>query len=229
MSLKGAEAAVPLGLLEKFLRQLSHDVRNDLNAIDLFACMVAEDPGGESAVEDLKQLRDSVRYGAGRMGWLGKVLCRPEPALVAYGGRDFFDDWRGGLALKEPEVAGRCVFEREDFFGEVVVDPQMAFEALNELVGNAVAFSAEDAEVRVLFGEESGAGTVRIFQRCAVRPPGMEGWGREPFLSTRRGHYGLGLFRARRVLEGMGAVLGFWFDEAGKGLVSSVSFEGRLK
>lgn len=229
MSLKGAEAGVPLGLLENFLRQLSHDVRNDLNAIDLFACMVAEDLSGESALEDLKQLRDSVRFGAGRMGWLGKVLGRPEPSLVAYGGMDFFEDWKGALAAKKPEAAGRCVFEREDFSGEVVVDPQMAFEALNELVGNAVAFSAEDSEVRVVFGEESGAGSVRIFQRCAVRPRGMEGWGRDPFLSTRRGYYGLGLFRARRVLEAMGAVLGFWFDEAGKGLVSSVSFEGRLQ
>jgi K+-sensing histidine kinase KdpD len=213
------QSEVSLERLEGFLRLLSHDVRNDLSAIDLLATYLQEIcPGGE-VQEELGQLRASVRFAAQRMVRLSKALQPPVVEWVEYPMADLVEDWKTtweagraqqrelGVDLEWRALADRSLVE---------VDGLLVFEALGELLDNACAFAVPGSRV----GIEAGGcvGELRIRQRLAEESSmaGEAGdWGL--FESSRRGRYGVGLFRARRILEAIGAELQFTELTCGEG------------
>jgi K+-sensing histidine kinase KdpD len=106
------------------------------------------------------------------------------------------------------------------------LDPVLALEAMTELLQNAAAFSPQDATVEVTaFGDRERAFWC-IQQSAPLPPKGMPQWGRRPLESSRRAHYGLGLFRVRRVLEAQGAKLEFTHERERGVLRTEVCFPG---
>ena len=77
-------ATIAVERLEAFLRQLSHDVRNDLNAMDLLTSYVEDLQPEGSVREALAQLHDSVRYGSHRMQRLSKAVQVCDPDSIPY-------------------------------------------------------------------------------------------------------------------------------------------------
>ena len=207
-----------LARFEAFLRQLSHDVRNDLNAMDLLTSYV-EDLQTEGAVrEALAQLHDSVRYGSQRMQRLSRAVQKCEPDWIPYPNDLLFEDLRGRFELDRPECAARVDWKIVGDRLVVPVDAGLVMEALLELLGNALGFSPADSVVRVVCSSTEDGALWRIEQPAAKAPVGMERWGRVPLETTRRAHYGLGLFRVRRIVGVHHARLDF-FHEAGAGLL----------
>lgn len=229
MESSGVEA-VPFTRMAEFLRLLAHDVRNDLNAVDLLTAYIrdmAEEPGVRG---ELDQLRTAIRYGSERMQRLARAFQTPDPEKFPIPVGVLVEDVRARVERMHPEVFSRV--EWEGIPGERVlsVDVGLMGEAFCELIENAASFAADGAAVvfRVDFPGPGGVHFV-LEQRLAETLVHMSGecelWGRKPFVSARRGHYGLGLFRVRRVLEAHGTGVRFVPDRQRGVLETRVEFD----
>jgi signal transduction histidine kinase len=227
------DPSVSLPTLEHFLRLLSHDVRNDLNAIDLLGVYLNEITEQEEVRQEVTQLRAAVRFAAQRMIRVSKALQAADAELVDYPLSDLLEDWRTswesgegrqGRALWQDSIG--IEWERTADRSPVQVDGLLVFEALRELLDNAGAFSVPGSCLQVgAIQAGSGRAGLRIEQTfaeselpTALTDPGVL------LQSRRRGHYGLGLFRARRILESFGAELLFRLDPKTRKLSTLLAF-----
>jgi signal transduction histidine kinase len=213
--------------LESFLRQLSHDVRNDLNAMELLVSYVEGEGAGGDSQNAIRQLHEAVRYGARRMVRVSKAVQFPDLEHIPYPADILQEDLKARLLAERPDLAVRVVWEPCSTQAVALLDAGLVMEALTELLDNAVAFSVGDAPVHI--GVEACEVGIRwrIFQHAPECPANFEQWGRLPLVSTRRSHYGLGLFGVRRILRAHRALLGFLYDVEGQRLVTEVVFSAQ--
>lgn len=222
-------ATIAVERLEAFLRQLSHDVRNDLNAMDLLTSYVEDLQPEGSVREALSQLHDSVRYGSQRMQRLSRAVQICDPEWIPYPSDLLFEDVRARYKLDRPEVFERTNWERLGARVVVAVDPGLVMEALLELLDNALGFSPSGTSVRVFVESQEHGVLWRIEQVADKCPADISQWGRRPLESTRSSRYGLGLFRVRRIVEAHNANLNFFHQPDGQLLVTEVWFGGSLR
>lgn len=223
----GSEAGVetiPVQLLESFLRQLSHDVRNDLNAMELLVSYVEYEKSGGDVGNALKQLHDAVRYGARRMLRVSRAVQFPDVEYIPYPVDIFLEDLKERVETERPEMVVRLVWERCESRDVAMVDAGLVLEAFLELLDNATAFSSCETLVHVKVESCDSGVKWSISQHAPECPPGHEGWGRLPLVSTRRSRYGLGLFWVRRVLKAHRASLAFVYHAAEQRLVTEIVF-----
>lgn len=229
VALDGAADSVSLSLLESFLRQLSHDVRNDLNAMELLISCV-EDEDSEGDVRNaLTQLHDAVRYGARRMLRVSKAVQPPDLDCVAYPVDLLAEDLRDRLRVERPELSSRIEWMNSGQREVVHVDATLVLEALTELLDNAASFSPGDQAVVTRVEPVDGRVRWTIEQHASEQPANVSQWGAKPLMSTRRGHYGLGLFRVRRILQAHGAGLSYRHEADISKLVTEVVFPGAME
>ncbi len=222
----GVAGGVSVELVDAFLRQLSHDVRNDLNAMDLLISYAEDLGAGEKAGAALEQLHGAVRYGSQRMVRISKAFQIPMPDRIPYPVDLLFEDLRDRLSVERPELSGRL---RWVFSGEpclALLDPVLVLEAMTELLQNAAAFSAPEEPVHVAAQGDGDGAFWRVEQSAPLPVKGMQQWGLRPLESSRRAHYGLGLFRVRRILQALGARLTYSHDLERGVLRSEVFFPG---
>jgi K+-sensing histidine kinase KdpD len=212
---------VPFPRMAQFLRLLAHDVRNDLNAVDLLTAYIRDIAAEPGVRGELDQLRTAIRYGSERMQRLSRAFQNPEPDKFPIPVRVLVENFQMNLAQASPQGFERIRWREIPEEGVLSVDATLLEEVLNELVENALAFSAEDAGLE--FGVEvAGCGVCFVVEQPAGHAlcGDAKEWGRQPFVSTRRGHYGLGLYRARRLVEALGAGLEF-VGEPQRGVLQS--------
>ena len=129
---------------------------------------------------------------------------------MEYPAGDFFEDFRERFERLHVSAAGRVTWEIPVTGAVLFVDPELSIHALLELLGNGLQFGAEGGTIAVSAAAAGPGEGVRVTLRQDLpQAPGVppDRWGHEPLLSTRRGAYGLGLFRVRRILEAQGAAL----------------------
>lgn len=221
-----AAGRVSVELVDAFLRQLSHDVRNDLNAMDLLISYAEDLGAGEKAASTLEQLHGAIRYGSQRMVRISRAFQRPLPDVIPYPVDLLFEDLKDRLSVERPELSGRLKWVYSGGSCNALLDPVLVLEAMTELLQNAAAFSAQDTPVHVLARGDSSGAYWSIEQTASHPLEGMRDWGMRPLESSRRSHYGLGLFRTRRILTALGASLEFVQDMKRGVLRTEVLFPG---
>ncbi len=220
--------AVPWERVERFVGQLTHDVRNGLNALELQLTFLGEISTDPEAVDEIKRLR----------GTLGNVTRQLQALRLATGGSasypleypaaEFFADLRERFAKMHPGASEKVIWETlveaEKF---VLVDPEQTLNALLELLANALQFAPSAAPpIRVQVSTSPEFATVRLLETQPVGPMiPAEDWGRTPLLTTRRGAYGLGLFRARRCLESESGTLAVDYSSENHLLTTTVTLQ----
>lgn len=219
------KVAVSFEALAGFLRLLSHDVRNDLNAVDLLTAYIQDVTGAESIRAELAQLRTAIRYGSERMHRLSRAFDLPRVDAISLPLHVLMDDLRAQLLAENPEIETRVRWQIEDEHESVFVDPTLAMEVVRELADNALAFSPHGSHVNVTVGVNAIHSLEwRFSQTLRETSASPDQWGRSPFLSSRRGHYGLGLFRARRIVEAHKGSMEFMHDRKTNILTALVRF-----
>jgi K+-sensing histidine kinase KdpD len=221
-----AAGGVSVELVDAFLRQLSHDVRNDLNAMDLLISYAEDLGAGEKARDVLEQLHGAIRYGSQRMVRISKAFHPPVPDRIPYPVDLLFEDLKDRLSVERPELSGRLQWVYSGESCRALLDPVLALEAMTELLQNAAAFSPQDAPVQVSAQGDARGAYWRIEQSAPAPLAGMQQWGMRPLESSRRAHYGLGLFRVRRIVDALGATLSFTQDPERGVLRTEVGFPG---
>jgi len=206
------ESLVPFERVAKFIRQLTHDVRNGLSALDLEGAYIAELVTDPEVADEVRKLRSVVANTARSLREISQnfqpVTVHPVP-------------WKATVFVEELGVRLRKEFPEETAAGAVAVESRLreetidldfeqGIEAILSVVRNAFQFGGERARVAILAfaqGEEvvMEAREPKTDFQSQVPP---EEWGVAPLITTRSGGYGLGLFRTRRIFEAHGGKFG---------------------
>jgi K+-sensing histidine kinase KdpD len=206
----------------RFVRQLSHDLRNHLNAIELQSAYISELDASAELKGEIKRLREMI---SGLSTVLQKLtgLGEVKPILISYRASDFVEDLRKTIAHEFPNESAEITWEIPGGDAMLNVDPQLLQQAFSEVFANA-------------FQHDRGKGALIATARSdrkrfvfSLREPktrfelSTENWGREPFRRITRGHYGLGLNRARIIMEAHGGEMQAEYDPKDSVLLTTLT------
>ena len=220
------EPLVPLERVAKFIRQLTHDVRNGLSAIDLETAFIAEIATDPEVLTEARKLREMVAETAKMLRRVSQnfqpVTAHPIPWAAA----TVMEELNKQLQAEFPEEAPTVALENQFGAETVQIDLNQTLAAVLAVLRNAFQFGQEGARVRVIGGVQEGQATLEVREpREALQnetPP--EQWSVQPLRSTRSGGYGLGLYRARQIAEAQGGSLETHFT--GSELVTRITLPG---
>ena len=132
--MNAAELTVPFERVATMVSQLTHDVRNGFNAMELQAAYVADlltDPEDTAeAVRELKRLRGLIEDYAKTLPRFSARFRVAVPARVRYPAKMFIEDFRQRLARVQPDFAPQVMWTEELADEAAEVDPEMIFAAL---------------------------------------------------------------------------------------------------
>jgi light-regulated signal transduction histidine kinase (bacteriophytochrome) len=211
----------------KFIGQLNHDLRNHLNGVELQAAFLGEILDDPEAKAEIKRLREMTGELGAHLQKLSNSLGKIQPQTMPYPAADFVEDLRAKLTRAQPEQSAAIEWNVSLGKEMLEIDPQILTEAFVELLTNADAHGR--GEGPLVFGAHGQNGTVEF----SLREPKTafegetEDWGARPLQRLRSGHYGIGLFRARRIFEAHDAQYRVHFDPAASVLETNVSLPAR--
>jgi len=201
-----------------FVRQHTHDLRNELNGLDLEAALLADivtDPEARASVD---RMRVEIRKIAANLRTLSTRFAEVRPSRMVIPARELFLIWQDQLtALEGLEV------DWIDQLGEeqVNVDPTTVAQALREILVNAHAFRVGGKLRAVAQGNGSLVFELHEPKTDTIDPAR---WGRSPLDSTRHGCYGLGLCTVLQTIEANEGSVSWRFAAEEKSLVTTVTF-----
>lgn len=206
-----------------FVRQLSHDLRNHLNAAELQSAYIGEIAEGAELKEEVKRLR-------AMLGEMGSSLQRLTGALVPtkltgmpYEAAAFVEDLQVKMKQQFPETADAVRWESNLAGPMLEIDPQILQQAMLELFTNAFLHERGDGPLLAVAAVRGGTFIFELREPKRAFHGSTENWGREPFRNVKHGHYGLGLPRVRAIIEAHGGELQARYDSGAASLVTTVS------
>jgi K+-sensing histidine kinase KdpD len=218
------EIQVPLPRVAGFIRQVTHDVRNGLNSMDLQAAYMAELLTDPEAQEELSRLRGLIQNTARQLQSLSSNFYTTKPSLVVYSIGILVEDLQARLLKGFPEKAAEVTWKVD--IGEeeaVAIDIEMFFGAIIRLFENAFGYAEPGGSIAADARIEDDRFVLVISETRSSVPSDPDRWGEEPFVSTRRGGYGLGIFRARAFLSAQSGDLQISHDSGRNLLLTRVS------
>jgi signal transduction histidine kinase len=215
--------AVPFTRVTGLVRQITHDVRNVLNNIDLQTAYLQGIITDSEVTPELKRLRAMVSESAKMLQALSARFWLAKPNFVTYEATIFFEDLQMRLAKLLPEQAVDIHWTVKLGKEAISADIEMLFRGLIEYFQNAFQFREGQNPIEARVGVEKGRLIIEIIESKSSVPSPPETWGCEPLVSTRRGGFGMGLFHARHVLAVHEGTAVATFDPAEKRLRTRVS------
>ena len=207
----------------RFVRQLSHDLRNHLNAIELQSAYISELDADLKLKREIVRLRENISRLTAILQKLSAGVGEIKPNLISYEAADFVEDLRRKIAHDFPNESTEVNWEGETGDSVLNIDPQLLQQAFIELFANA-------------FQHDRGKGALAAMARIdknrfvfALREPkarfelSTENWGREPLRTISQGHYALGLNRVRVIVEAHGGEMHAHYDSKGPTLVTTLT------
>src|SRR5688500_8576447 len=86
----------------KFVRQLAHDLRNDLNAAELQSAYLIEIAEAGELKDEIKRLRGMISQVGANLQSLTGALGLPRLTQMSYSAKDFVEDLRQKLETDYP-------------------------------------------------------------------------------------------------------------------------------
>jgi signal transduction histidine kinase len=215
--------AVPFPRVTGLVRQLTHDVRNGLNNVDLQAAYLQELVGDAQVLPEIKRLRGMVTDAAKMLAAFSANFWLPKPHFITYSAGIFVEDFRQRLETMLPEQAPQIQWTVDLHDEAIPVDIDMFFRGLAEFFKNACQFREANRPIEVHVDAEDGMMVLKLVEGKSSVPSPPETWGHDPLISTRRGGFGMGLFYAHQVIALHGGEVAVTFDSAMEQLTTRVS------
>jgi K+-sensing histidine kinase KdpD len=206
----------------RFIRQLSHDLRNHLNAIELQSAYISELEGDANLKGEVNRLREMISRLTSTLQQVSGGVGAVKPNLISYPASDFIEDLRKKIAQEFPNESSEISWDVKPGDAVMNIDPHLLQEAIMELFANA-------------FRHDRGKGALAAEARVdknrflfTLREPKIrfklstENWGREPLQNVSHGHYGFGLNRVRTILEAHGGEMHAQYEPKGSALVTAL-------
>ena len=210
----GDSITVPWSDVVRFVRQLSHDLRNHLNAAELQAVYLNELAADDEMKSEIKRLREMIGQLGTILQKLSADLGQGKPNLMTYGAADFVEDMRRKVAQDFPEQSALAQWEGQLKNETFEIDPQLLQQAILELFGNAFRHEPKPDAIKARARIEKGRFVFTLEERRTPFDLPTENWGREPLGHVGQGHYGLGLNRVRAIVEAQRGEFGAKYDSS---------------
>jgi K+-sensing histidine kinase KdpD len=208
----------------RFVRQLSHDLRNDLNAAELQAALVSELTGEDAELkEEVKRLRGLIAKLAITLQGIASVVGQVSPNMMPYRVSEFIEDLHQKIAKDFPAESAAVNWENQTGEAMISIDPQLFQLAWLEIFRNAFQHERGEGPLAAKAGIVSEKFVFTLSEPKARFELPTENWGREPIGKVRQGHYGLGLNRVRVILEAHGGELRAQYDSKASKLVTTIT------
>ncbi len=205
-----------------FVRQLAHDVRNDLNALELEIALLAEpEPGTVSSADNLAGVRTAVRSAANRLRHISSRVDEISLRRSQVSAADLLEIIKEKVVKNHP-LDRNDRWQTDGGATTMQVDIYLLADAIVELVTNAFQSREKGRPIEVISRVEDDTYKIEIFETKQARPEELETWGGSPFARVRRGHYGLGLFFAARIIAAHGASIERSFHSSSSILRTSI-------
>ena len=192
---------VPWSDMVRFVRQLSHDLRNDLNAIELQSAYIGELAQDQELTSEIKRLREVVSGMNSTLQLLSKAVGEVTPNLVTYPAGEFMTDMRTQIERNFPKEDHEVTWDVQLQDQMLNVDPQLFQEVFVELFANAFQHDRGNGALVARATISDGTFVFSLQESKAVFSSDTRNWGREPLRHIKQRHYGLGLNRVRAIVE----------------------------
>ena len=214
---------VPWSDFVRFVRQLSHDLRNHLNAVELQSAYLEEVVTDDEVKSEIRRLRQMMSELSVVLQKLSANVAQPKPNVIPYGAAEFIEDIRRKLANIFPKEEPAVEWDVQLQDANLQIDPQLVQEALLELFGNAFRHQLSGQSLK------ASARVDRDSLLFTLREPkerfdlSTERWGSEPLRRVTQGHYALGLNRVRAIVESHGGQFNAQYDPTSGVLATTIA------
>ena len=214
---------IPWADTVRFIRQLSHDLRNHLNAIELQSAYISELESDANLKGEVNRLREMISGLTSVLQRVSGVLGDVKPSLISYRASDFVEDLRKKIAQEFPDESPAIHWDVRPDGALLSIDPQLLQEAIIELFANAFHHDRSEGTIAVAATIDKNQ-FLFTFREPKIRfQLSTENWGREPLRNVSRGHYGLGLSRVRTIVEAHGGEMHAQYDPKVSALVTTLT------
>jgi K+-sensing histidine kinase KdpD len=215
--------SVPWADAIRFIQQLSHDLRNHLNAIELQSTYIGELTDTPELKDEIKRLREMISRLTSTLQKLSRGLADMKANLISYRAADFVEDLRKRIGLEFPEKNNQISWDIRSGGAVLHIDPELLQQAFIELLDNA--FLHERGEGALLLTARTGKNRFMftLHEPKARFKGSTEHWGREPLRNVSRDHYGLGLNRVRAIVKANGGEMHAKYDPNTAALVTTLT------
>jgi len=214
---------VPWSDAIRFVQQLSHDLRNDLNAIGLQSAYIAELEKNEEVQGEIKRLREMVSRLASTLQRLSRDVGEVKPTLISYRATDFMEDLRRKIEADFPKQNTEITWEIQPGTAMLNVDPQLLQEVFTELFANAFRHDRGKGPLLAKAKIDNNQFLFTLHEPKDRFDLPTQNWGREPIRKISLRHYGLGLNRVRVIVEAHGSELHAQYDPNVSALITTLT------
>jgi len=212
---------VPWQDFVKFVRQLSHDLRNQLNAAELQSALIGELTNDAELKSEIRRLRELVSQLGVTLQSLSASVAEPRPTALPYPAKDFIADMQKKIAHEFPKKGPAVKWGELPVGATLNIDPQLTEWAAAELFQNAFRHDLSGDGVQVQASVEGDRFTFSIRETKTEEMDPAQ-W-TQPLQNMSHGHYGLGLRRARMIIAAQGGELTAKFDQGSRMLTSTIT------
>jgi len=213
---------VPWPDMVKFVRQLGHDIRNHLNAVELQSAYLGELAEGSEIKDEIRRLREMISEIGTSLQKLTAALSPANPTLISYAATDFVEDLQQKLAKDFPKDATKVSWDVQLKNEKLQIDPQLVQQALMELFTNAFQ---HERNVKTITAKAYTDGSNLVFELDEPKAKfelSTRNWGREPLRQIGQNRYGLGLNRTRAIIEAHGGKFGADYERSTSTLATKI-------
>ena len=207
----------------RFVRQLSHDLRNHLNAAELQAAYIGELAGDGELKQEIKRLRATIGRLGAILQKLSADLGQIKPSFMPYRLADFVEDLRQTFTHDFPNESAVVEWHVQPGDATLNVDPQLLQQALLELFANAFQHERGQGPLAATAKIDNDWFVFTLREPKARFELATENWGREALQRISQGHYGLGLNRVRAIVEAHGGELRAHYDPTESVLLTTIT------
>jgi K+-sensing histidine kinase KdpD len=212
--------SVPWSDAVRFLRQLSHDLRNDLNAIELQSAYIAELTQDQEVQREIKRLREVTSGLNSTLQRLSRAVGEVIPNMIPYRADEFLADMRTEIARKFSNKSDEINWNVQLQEAMLHVDPQLLQEVFVELFANAFRHDRGNGPLLARAEISGNRFLFTLHEPKAGFDSATHNWGREPLRYVSQRHYGLGLNRVCAIVEAHGGELQAEYDSKASRLIT---------
>jgi K+-sensing histidine kinase KdpD len=217
----GNNQNIPWEDFVKFVRQLSHDLRNQLNAAELQSALIGELTNDEELKSEARRLRELVSQLGVTLQGLSTLVAEPRPTLLPYTVQDFITDLQKKIGHEFPEKGSAVKWNISSPGATLNIDPQLTEWAASELFRNAFRhdMAGDGLQVEASVADKCFTFCIRESKASEIDPTQWM----QPLQKVSHGHYSLGWRRARTIIAAHGGELTTRFDPASRMLISTIT------